>query len=358
MAKLFNYTPKLVNLLVGAEALYGQLESQARIPSLALRLIQENQVLATHFSTSIEGNPLTQIEVTNIVFGDKVPTTKSEKEVKNYFEVLNRISVLAREKKPLTLELTLSLHKDLMKDLQVKDIGKLRNESVIVGHRDIAGAVHIKHNPPAHTAKEIEDLLTKLYEDVLSDKENQPLVVAGVLHHNFVYIHPFVDGNGRLGRILTAYYLLLNGYEVTKYFILDDYYDIDRLQYSDMLHSADSGNERSSPADKTKWLEYFVEGINYSLQAAIRRVEDLQGEDIDAVTGTKRVLVSKKEEEVIQLLLEKKVLKAQDLVERFSITRQRAGYLLNSLVKKGIIQKQGKTKSSYYELTAREELST
>lgn len=343
MAKLFNYTSKLVNLLVGAEALYGQLESQARIPSFALRLTQENQVLATHFSTSIEGNPLTQIEVTNIVLGDKVPATKSEKEVKNYFEVLNRISVLAREKRPLTLELTLSLHKGLMKDLRVKDIGKLRNEPVIVGNRDVAGAVHVKYNPPAHTAKEIEDSLTKLYEVVLSDKENPPWVVAGILHHNFVYIHPFVDGNGRLGRILTAYYLLLNGYEVTKYFILDDYYDIDRLQYSDMLHSADSGN-------KTKWLEYFVEGINYSLQAAISRVEDLQGEAVDAVTGTKRVLVSKKEEEVIQLLLEKKVLKAQDLVALYDITRQRAGYLLNSLVKKGIIKKQGKTKSSYYEL--------
>lgn len=348
MAKLFEFTPRLVNLLTGAQSLYSQLESQARIPSLALRLIQDNQVLATHFSTSIEGNPLTQIEVTNIVLGDKVPSTKSEKEVKNYFEVLNRISVLAREKRPLTLELTLSLHKDLMEDLLGKNVGKLRDEGVIVGHRDVTGAVHVKHNPPAHSAKEIEELLTKLYEDVLSDKENHPLILAGILHHGFVHIHPFVDGNGRLGRILTAYYLLLNGYEVTKYFILDDYYDIDRLEYSDMLHSADS-------SDTTKWLTYFLEGINYSLQAAMKRVEDMRSEQIDAVTGTKRVLVSKKEEEVIQLLLEKKVLKARDLVAMFDITRQRAGYLLNSLVKKGIVKKQGKTKSSYYELAAKKQ---
>ncbi len=343
MAKLFQFTPKLVNLLTGAESLYGKLESQAKIPSLALRLTQENLVLATHFSTSIEGNPLTQKEVTNIVLGDKVPITKSEKEVKNYFEVLNRISILAREKIPLTLELTLSLHKDLMKNLSVRGIGKLRNEAVIVGHRDVAGAVHIKHNPPAHRAKEIEELLTRVYEDILLDKENHPLIVAGIFHHSFVNIHPFVDGNGRLGRVLTAYYLLLNGYEVTKYFILDDYYDIDRLRYSDMLHSADSG-------EKTKWLEYFIEGINYSLKSAIKRVEDMQGEEIDAITGVKRVLVSKKAEEVIQLLLERQVLKAQDLVKIYGYTRQRAGYLLNSLVKKGIIRKQGKTKSSYYEL--------
>lgn len=343
MTKVFRFTPRLVNLLVNAEKLYGQLAAQARISSLALRLTQQNQVLATHFSTSIEGNPLTYAEVTNIVLGDKVPTTKSEKEIKNYFEALNRISVLAREKRPLTLELTLSLHKDLMKNLQIRSVGKLRDESVIVGHRDVAGAVHIKHNPPAHTALEIEELLAKLYKDVLNDKENHPLILAGIFHHDFVYIHPFVDGNGRLGRILTAYYLLLNGYEVTKYFILDDYYDLDRLQYSDMLHSADRG-------EKTKWLEYFVEGLHYSLQAAMNRVEDMRGEEVAAVTGTKRVLVSNREEEVIQLLLEKKVLKTHDLVELFGITRQRAGYLLNSLVKKGIVIKQGKTKSSYYQL--------
>lgn len=99
---------------------------------------------------------------------------------------------------------------------------------------------------------------------------------------------------------------------------------------------------------------YSPEGLNYSLQAAIKRVEDIKRQDIDAVTGTKRVLVSKKEEEVIQLMLERQVLKAQDLVRGFGITRQRAGYLLNSLVKKGIIKKQGKTKSSYYEFAKKE----
>lgn len=346
MAKI-KYTPKLINLLVSVESLYRRLASEAEIPSLALRLIRENQALAAHFSTSIEGNPLSQLEVSNIVLGDKIPTTKSEKEVKNYFEVLNRISVLASGKKPLTLELTLSLHTELMKDLNAKDVGKFRDESVVVGHRDVAGAVHIKHNPPAHKTEEIEKLLANLYEDIISDKENHPLIKAGILHHGFVYIHPFVDGNGRMARILTAYYLLLHGYEVTKYFILDDYYDIDRLQYSDSLHSADTRG-------KTGWLEYFLEGIDYSLQSALKRVRDLKGAEIDKITGAKRVLVSKREEEVLQLLLEKKAIKTQDLVEAFGVTRQQAHLLLNSLVKKGIIIKHGKTKTSYYELADKE----
>lgn len=338
----FHYTPRLVNLLTSAQGFYGQLEAESRIPSLSLRLTRENQVLATHYSTSIEGNPLTQAEVTNIVLGDKIPTTKSEREVKNYFEVLNRISVLASQRKPLTIDLTLNLHRDLMKDLQGKNPGELRDEPIIVGHRSLAGVI-VKHNPPAHERKEIGELLDKLYQDIDSDSENHPLIKAGILHHEFVYIHPFFDGNGRLSRLLTAYYLLLNRYEVTKYFVLDDYYDVDRLQYSDMLHSADSG-------DKTRWLEYFLEGIVYSLQAALGRVRDMKKEEIDTLTGTKRVLVTRREEEVLQLLLEKKVLKTQDIVESFGVTRQQAQALLNSLVKKGIVAKQGKTKSSYYEL--------
>lgn len=341
----FLYNPKLVNLLATAQGLYGQLEAESDIPSLALRLIQQNQVLATHYSTSVEGNPLTQAEVTNIVLGDKVPTNKSEREVKNYFEVLNRASVLSKERKPLSLELTLNFHRDLMRDLQARNIGELRNGPIVVGHRFPIGSVVVKHNPPVHEQEELRKLLTGLFEDLEADQENHPLIQAGILHHEFVYIHPFFDGNGRIARLLTAYYLLLNRYEVTKYFVLDDYYDIDRLQYSDMLHSADLG-------DKTAWLEYFLEGIVYSLQAAMGRVHDLKRGEVESITGAKRVLVTKREEEVLQLILDKKAIKTQDVVHAFGVTRQQAQSLLYSLVKKGIVLKQGKTKSSYYELHA------
>ena len=346
MASPFHYTPVLVNLLADAQGLCRQLEAESEIPSLALRLIKENQVLASHYSTSIEGNPLNQEEVTNILLGDKIPTTKSEREVKNYFAVLNRISVLAREKTPLSIELVLRFHGELMDGLATKNPGQFRNGPVIVGHNSMAGLV-VKHNPPSHTAKEIQLLLFDLLQSIKEDQENHPLLKAGLLHHGFTYIHPFFDGNGRMARILTAYYLLLNSYEVTKYFILDDYYDIDRLQYSDMLHSADEGEE-------TKWLEYFLEGITFSLQAAIKRVEAVKGEAVDAVTGLKRVLVSKREEEVLQMVIEKQMLKSSDIVEAFGVTRQQAQALLGSLVRKGLLAKHGVTKSSYYELVKKQ----
>ncbi len=313
------------------------------MPSLALKLAEENQVLATHHSTSIEGNPLSPRDVTNIVLGSAVPTTKSEKEVKNYFSVLNTIFVLVKKGEPITTLLTQRLHKELMEGVvEKRSLGSLRDGPVFVGHKTREEIV-VKHNPPYHTEAEIRNALVALYDWLSRPDELHPLIKAGILHHQFAYIHPFFDGNGRLARILSAYYLLLAHYDVVKYFILDDYYDIDRQQYSDTLHSADTG-------EKTVWLEYFLEGISYSLQAAMMRIEKAKGSNLEDVTGEKRVLVTTREEDVLRIILDKIAIKTSDVQEALSVTRQQAHALLSSLVKKGLLQKFGKTKTSYYTL--------
>lgn len=342
----FSYTEKIVNELGKIERFYGRLLGEKLIPSLALKLSEENQILATHHSTSIEGNPLSPRDVTNIVLGDQIPTTKSEKEVKNYFSVLNSIFILAKKKDPITTELTKALHRQLMEGLAKSDLGTFRNASVFIGHKTREELV-VKHNPPYHTGAAIEKALMELYDWVKgSDSDSiHPLLRAGILHHEFVYLHPFFDGNGRLARILTSYFLLLQQYEVVKFFIMDDYYDIDRQQYSDTLHTADSG-------DKTRWLEYFLEGIAYSLQAALSRVDGLKKGSLEEVKGEKRVFVTPREEEVLQVVLEKKAIKTKDIEDTLSVTRQQAHALLHSLVKKGLLAKFGKTKSSYYRLAS------
>ncbi|HZE87433.1 MAG TPA: Fic family protein [Methylomirabilota bacterium] len=338
----FSYTPQIINQLTLIERFYGQLIAEALIPSLTLKLSQENQILATHYSTSIEGNPLSPLDVTNIILNDQIPVTKSEKEVKNYFAVLNTIFLMAKKKEPLTSDLTKKLHHELMKDIEKKDLGEFRDSGVFVGHRTQTEII-VKHNPPFHTAKEIEKALTDIFEWVMGEDPTHPLLKAGIMHHQFVYIHPFLDGNGRLARILTAYYLLLKNYEVTKFFILDDYYDIDRQLYSDTLHIADQG-------DETDWLEYFLEGIAHSLQAALARINELKNTRFEEVTGEKRVLVTAREEEVLQIVLNKKAVKTTDVQKALTVSRQQAHSLLSSLVKKEILQKFGKTKTSYYKL--------
>ena len=250
--------------------------------------------------------------------------------------------MFAKKREPITSDLTKKLHHELMKDIEKKDLGELRSGPVFVGHKTKVELV-VKHNPPFHTREEIEQALSGLYSWLMQEDDLHPLIKAGILHHEFAYIHPFFDGNGRLARILTAYYLLLKNYQVTKFFILDDYYDIDRQLYSDTLHTADNG-------EKTKWLEYFLEGIAYSLQAAESRIEILRKDTLDDITGEKRVLVTPREEEVLQITIDKKAIKMTDIQDALSVTRQQAHALLSSLVKKGLMEKFGKTKTSYYKL--------
>ncbi len=339
----FKLTLKMLSTLGTIERLYGQIHAEKLIPSLSLRLVQENQILATHYSTSIEGNPLSPQDVTNVVLGDQIPTTKSEKEVKNYFGILTRLSNLARQNVQITTDLTEKFHGQLMDGLEEKSKWGLRDSGVFIGHKEDTEMV-VKHNPPFHTKKEIIEALNDLYKWLTTEKEIHPLLKAGILHHQFAYIHPFFDGNGRIGRVLTTYYLLLQHYEVSKYFILDDYYDIDRHLYSDSLHTADGG-------DKTEWLEYFLEGIAASLQSSMARISQLEKKNLDEVTGEKRVLVTNREEEVLQIVIEKKAIKMTDIEEAFSVSRQQAHSLLASLVNKGLLEKFGKTKTSFYKLS-------
>lgn len=339
----FSFTNKIINNLGTIERLYGALLEQDLIPSLALKLSQDNQILATHHSTSIEGNPLSARDVTNIILGDQIPTTKSEKEVKNYFSTLNKINVLAKNRSPITTDLTLNLHKELMQNLDTHNLGEFRNGEVFVGHRTKTEIV-VKHSPPFHTGAQIKTALNETYTWVGEKEDLHPLIRAGILHHQFAYIHPFFDGNGRMARILTSYFLIIKKYDVVKYFILDDYYDVDRNLYSDSLHSADSG-------DETKWLEYFLEGIAYSLQSALARINTLKNKNLEDIMGEKRVLVSAREEEVIQIIVDKKAVRTSDIAQVLEVTRQQAHSLLASLVKKGILEKFGITKTSYYKIS-------
>ena len=334
----YQLTSKLLNNLTQIERLYGQLEA-LRVPKkLELNLERNNLIQSAYVSNSIEGNPLSLPEVTNLLLGGRVPVNRDEKEVKNYFEILKSLDNYISQ--PLSLTLINEVHQKLLTGVDDKIAGQIRNKRVVVGHyEDEQGkmAVNVKHEPPAHDRAAIETQLQDLLNWTETNQEVPPLLKIGSFHHQFVYIHPFEDGNGRVCRLLTALNFLKNNYQINKYFVLDDYYDIDRLQYSDKLNSADKG-------DKTEWLEYFTDGVTYSLQSALGKAKSA----METVSVKERL--SPRETEVLEIFKTKNEFTSMDLAQELRVTRQQAHQLLSNLVDKGFVKKQGSTKSSYYVL--------
>lgn len=336
-APRYQLTEKLLTNITQSERLYGQLEGLKIPQKLELNLKRKNLVQSAYASNKIEGNPLTLPEVTNLLLDDRVPATRDEKEVTNYFNLLSKLSQY--QTRELTVDLVAQLHAKLFATIE-KAAGQIRNAKVVVGKysgEKGTATLKVKHEPPFHQRRQIKQSLKELFI-WLKDQPKLPTIIrAGVFHHHFVFIHPFEDGNGRVCRALTALVFLRDNYQINKYFILDDYYEIDRIAYSDALHSADKG-------DKTQWLEYFSDGVKHSLKSALARYQNaLQTLKIEERP-------TPKERRVLEIMKEQPELTSTDLAKRLNVSRQQAHNLLSSLVAKGLVERQGTTKSSYYKL--------
>jgi Fic family protein len=334
----YTLTPKILENITAIERLYGQLESLHLPKELQLNLERNNLVQSSYVSNSIEGNPLSLPEVTNLLLGDRVPANRSEKEVKNYFDILKSLG--NRAEKPFTIEEILQIHRDLIAGVEDEIAGRFRDRRVVVGKhiiRDGKLDIKVKHEPPHHDYEHIKQAVWRLI-DWVENAEVLPIVKISLFHHHYVYIHPFVDGNGRTVRLLTALLFLKAGYEINKYFVLDDYYDIDRQAYSDALHSADNG-------DSTAWLEYFTDGIKYSLQSALAKGKNA----LLTVKASNRP--TNREKEVLALfVMPDSEITTADVAAALDVSRQQAQNLLAALVDRGFVKKYGSTKSSYYKL--------
>ena len=217
------------------------------------QLRHEALIRSAHHSTSIEGNPLSLLEVTDLLEGRDVAAHPREKrEVLNYAEVLDYIDqeYRGRRSKPLADNTIRQLHRVLMHDLLPEDeAGAYRRVPVVVG---IPATGEVRFRPPAWD--EVPDLMAELVDWLNSPSASglMPVLHAGIAHYGCVRIHPFVDGNGRTARALATLILYMRGFDTRRFFALEEYYNTDRRSYYEALATADESG------DLTEWLEYFA----------------------------------------------------------------------------------------------------
>ena len=333
----FTYTDKIVNYIAEIASAKEVINNAKIIPLYDTQLKQDALIKSSHYSTSIEGNPLKLDEVKTLIINNQKPTTKAEKEVLNYFNVLNHLNRYSD--KTITKNTILSLHKDLTKGL-LRDQeyeGKFRDTSVIIGK------VHTKKinyiPPDAYKVPYLVDELLDWLNNCTT--EVYPVIIAGILHYELVRIHPFIDGNGRTSRLMATLILSVNEFNIDNYFTLDEYYNQDRQAYVDALKSADKNQ------DLTFWLEYFCQGVLYSIEKVKKEVLTLA-----QITSKydKTIELTPNEISVLTLLEEKNHVKNKDIREMLNISSQASYKIIKKLKDKKLIKNIGKGRSTEYEL--------
>ncbi len=331
----FQRTARLVRWLAEASALRSWILSQTVDVSWLAPARREAMVRSAHFSTRIEGNPLTLPQVGALAEGRDVPAeARAKREILNYFAALRWIW---RSSPPRRLGETslLLLHRLLVRGVvPAPEAGayKTRPNAVVQGSRVI-----YRPPPPEAAAILTRSLLRWMNSDEC--REEHPAVAAAVVHHRMVSIHPFMDGNGRTARALESWLLFRSDFDTHHIFALDEYFESDRGRYYEKIQDA-----RRRDGDLTRWVEYVGEGIVETLRKTQRRIQSLQA----GRPSGRRMVVSRPQERILQALSELPGIGGGELARTLGMTRSHLSKLIQPLIRGGLIHKEGSTKAARY----------
>lgn len=284
--------------------------------TISPHLRRENRIRTIHSSLAIEHNTLSLEQVTAILDGKRVLGNPNEiKEVQNAYEAYEMMLHL----NPMSVEDLLEAHRLMMNGL-VHENGKFRSGGVGVFN----GEVLIHMAPPAKfVSGQIKDLI-QWYQD----SPMHPLIKSAIFHYEFEFIHPFADGNGRIGRMWHS--LLLGQWKELFYWLpIEELIQSRQTEYYDALGEADKS------ADSTVFVELILEIIRDSLNeiTIVGRITDQENDqDIDQDNASIRKLLE---------ALGNEVLSATEIMERLNLSHRptfRKNYL-NPALEQGLIER-------------------
>lgn len=312
---------------------------QTHIPPPVLNHIRKQCLLSlTHYSTQIEGNQLSLEQVSQVIDqGKKYGLLRDEKEVKNYFSLLEQIpSVLEKFHPSIDSKLILECHSKILDGIVEKEFrGTFRNIQNAVYESSTHRLIYL---PP--TSNDVTGLISDLCL-WLQSTHIHPLVMAAIFHNQFVTIHPFVDGNGRSARFLSLCLLEAKGYDWKQIVPIDQYYATDRALYYATLQQNYSHNyyDGRFDTDFTKWIVYYMDGIQAVLEGTLNQVE---------LYKTENILMNNRQSKILKVLEKTKYITATQYGKRFLISTRMAARDLSQLVQWGKLSIIGKARSTKY----------
>lgn len=331
---------KSINRIVEAHSL---VMNASLKPTWETGLRHRALVRSVHSSTHLEGNPLTEKEVDQVLQGKK-PKREFRKrdilEVTNYREVLQFISDTYKDPKLAVDEKTvLHLHGLCVKNIEgmESEAGRYRR----VQNYIVSGKTRTPIYTPPKPEK-VPDLMKNLVDWIQDAEKNEvsPFIIAGVAHYEFESIHPFVDGNGRTGRALSTLVLYKMGYDTKSFFSLEEYFDAHPDEYYGNLKKIRTTYADPPNPDLTEWVEFFAHAVEIEMIHVEKEVREyLEKEDLRK--ELKKQEINRRQFQAVKFLQKNGSIQTHQYMERFKCSRDTAVRDLNELVGRGIIATQG-----------------
>ncbi|AKM81021.1 MAG: hypothetical protein UT13_C0001G0057 [Candidatus Pacebacteria bacterium GW2011_GWF2_38_9] len=356
----FKITNHLLAYISSIESAKALIDHSALVPSWEAKFRDEAMMRSVHFGTHIEGNELSADQAGKVVqlkntsnpqiVVDQTGIIARDRDIQ---EVINYRNVIAwidqrpikKSGEDLNLETLMSLHKlTMQKLLPEEQIAVFREKQVIV-RGAASGSVVFRPPVSVEVPFLIEDFFTWLNSP--EALELHPVFRAAITHYSLVYIHPFVEGNGRVARAFATFVLYSSGYDFKRFFSIEEYFDSDVEAYYQALLSA----QQSSDKDLTYFLEYFAYGLALEIDKVKQKVLKLsQDLKIQRELG-QQVALSERQIIILEILQNQGQMTSDDAQKALpNVSVDTILRDLKDLISKGVVQKRGVTKGVSYTL--------
>lgn len=318
----FEITSKIIELISNISEKIGEINYLHDNP-YHIRLRKENRIKTIHSSLAIENNSLSLKQITAIIEGKHVLGNPNEiKEVKNSIQAYDLLLSL----NPYNEKDLLKAHKLMMQDLVEKN-GKYRIDGV--GIFDGEKVVHLA--PPADRVPELMFDLFKW----LKESDVHPLIKSCVFHYEFEFIHPFQDGNGRMGRLWQTV-ILKEWKEIFAWLPVETLIKEKQKEYYSVLGASDSD------ANSTKFIEFMLALILNTIEEIISTEKK--------VTQKVTVKVTVNQQKILNLLKQNPFITQEELSKVIGIARKSIILNMKKLQEAGLIKRIGADKNGYWQV--------
>ncbi len=322
-------TPEIVSLLTKIHEFKGEqnLFIEAHADELE-HLVEIAKIQSTDASNRIEGIYTSDERLKLIALSKTTPKTRSEFEIAGYRDVLNTIHE-SYEHIPIKPSIILQLHRDLYKFGGNDSGGKYKISDNVIAEEDSDGNKYVRFIPvPAWETSEIIESLCNAFDEIIKNEGAEPLLVLPMFILDFLCIHPFSDGNGRMSRLLTLLLLYRSGYIVGKYISIEKLIETSKETYYEALQ-ASSIDWHEEANDYAPFVKYMLGVIVSAYREFSTRVKLLSTSDLSKPERVRKVI-----KETLGTITKTEIMKKCPDISQVTIQRALAELLANDEIKK------------------------